>query len=181
MRRRLKTSQNVVGFIGIAVLITALLFALLHFFFSPQQVKWHGKLEMEKDFRKNETLIFIIKDYLIESEYDEIYIPFYKETGMMFAGLNNGDVSIDDAKVVETIELLRKRGYISISKTDNCIEFLRWANKVLYKGIAYSINGHVPEETSFGFLTKIEQLSEDGWYYYEENLDEHETRNDNMK
>ncbi len=44
-------------------------------------------------------------------------------------------------------------------------------------GIVYSIDGHTPDEESITYLTLLEPLPEDGWYYFE--ADYNKWRRDN--
>lgn len=39
-------------------------------------------------------------------------------------------------------------------------------------GVAFSLDGSVPDESAITFLTKIEPLEDEGWYYYESDYNE---------
>ena len=148
-------------------------FCFFHLMAPPRQ----GMRETRKDFQKNKELILMINSFLIESEYDNIFIPPHQEKGTIYVGSGYGDVPVNNEKVVEAIVLLRKKGYSTIGKKANCVYFVRWTGKDVGKGIVYSIDGHEPNESSLQYLTKIEPMKENGWYYYEEDYNEWRVRN----
>ena len=152
--------------LAIAFLVTA--FPVLYFFYLMAP-PWQGIKQTERDFKKNKDAITLVKDYLADSDYDHISITSSMERGIMCVFiLGQSYVTISDDEVVEAITQLHRKGYSSISKKSNAINFVRWTGKDVGKGVVYSIDGHIPDEDSLIFLTKIEPLSEDGWYYYEE-------------
>lgn len=130
--------------------------------------------KMEKDFTKNQELILIVTEYLVNSKYNDIYIPDSMEEGYMFVNTEGGDILINNSDVVKAIGELKKRGYSSISKHENTISFVRWAVLDNGRGVAYSINGNEPV---LQFLTKLEPLPASNWYYYEEDFNEWKDRN----
>ena len=143
-------------------------------FFSPP-----NKSKAERTFEQDKTDILLITEYLINSDYAEIFINkarIAQQTGTMFTGIETRDVKIEDEAVVNAIDWLGKRGYSIMDKTENTIYFQRWTRfKDFGSGIAYSINGK--DEPELQFLTKLEPLSEDGWYYYEADYNEWRVRN----
>ena len=130
------------------------------------------KDRMENDFRKNEEIILIVKDYLVDVVYDDLHLSAYEKAEVIFTS-DSGRILIENNAVSEAIRKLFDYGYVSITKRNNCIVFDRWGSKVRSYGIVYSIDGRTPSESSFTFLTYIERLSEKGWYYYIEDLNEH--------
>ena len=67
------------------------------------------------------------------------------------------------------------RGYKGIGRDGNTIYFVRWTRLMDFgAGIAYSVNGK--DEPELDFVTKLEPLSEDGWYFYEEDYNEWRVR-----
>ncbi|MDR2599663.1 MAG: hypothetical protein LBC73_05250 [Oscillospiraceae bacterium] len=46
------------------------------------------------------------------------------------------------------------------------IVFLRWSTRNQARGIVYSIDGSIPDESMFECLIHIEPMSEDRWYFY---------------
>ena len=79
-------------------------------------------------------------------------------------------VEIDNVEIIEAINTLKKHGYDVIEKNEHTIFFQRWSNLDNSRGIAYSINSELQPDLQF--LTRLEPLSENGWYYYEEDYDE---------
>ena len=78
---------------------------------------------------------------------------------------------VKDEEVVSAISVLRSKGYRHISRIDNTIRVVCKSKfRDFNSGIAYSINGE--DEPKLTYLTKIEPLSEDGWYYYESDYNE---------
>jgi len=162
-----------VGFIAFIIIIFIALIVMSRFFSTPGR----SMRNAEKDLQRNNELFDIVKDYISGSEYDYIYISSNMRLGVMSAG-EQGRVLINTEEVADAIMTLRKRGFHSIVKSNSCIKFHRQAflREISY-GIVYSIDGHIPDESAFTFLTKIEPLSEDGWYYYEEDYNEFRIRN----
>ncbi len=135
-----------------------------------------NKDKVEQYLQMNRDNILIITEYLINSEYSEIFIQNdHHERGVMFTGLETGDVQIDDAEVFDAIgELFKKTKSGVIDKTENTIHIQIWSNLDNGRGIAYSIDG---KEPSLNFLTKSEPLSVKDWYYYEEDYNEWRIQN----
>lgn len=122
-----------------------------------------GKEKAEHYFSRDKTDILIVTNYLEKSEHQVIYIN--DSDGSIYVGYND---KIDDEIVVKALErLFNKQGYQSIEKNNNTIHFLRWTRLMDFgSGFAYSINAE--NKPVLPHLTKLEPLSEDGWYYYEE-------------
>jgi len=130
---------------------------------------------MEKHFKKDKADIVFITEYFVDSEYSEISIRKnnYKK-GFMFTSTRR-DVEIEDEAVAKAIDrILKKRGYKAIIREGNTIYFEKWILFEDIHGIAYSINEG--KEPTLQFLIKLEPLSENGWYYYEEDYNEWRTR-----
>ena len=160
----------------VVLIIVIPLFAFDLWFCSNYDPLWQGKRNVERDFNKNKESILIVKDFMAELEYELIVIRPPNEK--MFAGLGNGDISTSDERVKDAIKLLGKKGYYVIRKNSGCISFQKWGIKDKGIGAVYSINGSVPTESSLQFLTKAEQMAEDGWYYFEEDYNLIKTRMD---
>jgi hypothetical protein len=142
------------------------------------------KSDMERDFNKNKADILLVTNFLVNSGYDSIYIPYFDKSCTMSITSEHIDVTIDDSGVAAAINrLINWRGYKVISTTENTVEFLRWSNKDNGRGAVFSIDGEIPDEASLTFLTHIEPLTEPNWYYYEEDFNEwkrnHPKQNDN--
>lgn len=83
--------------------------------------------KMAKIFERDQEDLFIIKNYFVDSGYSEILIretSYIRHPNMMDAGLEIGDVEIEDPEVLEAIKrLFEQHGYEIISKNGNTIEF----------------------------------------------------------
>lgn len=125
------------------------------------------KNRAERYFERDKKYILLVTEYLANSEYQVISIK--NSDGFMYVGY---DTRIEDENVVKAIKhLLDKRKYIAIEKVDNTIYFLKWKRLSDFEsGIAYSINKKY--EPQLPYLTKLEELSEKGWYYYESDYNE---------
>ena len=157
---------------SVIILITALVLGVIGMVL--YELTPPDKEKAEKYFQRDKKEIILITEYLNESDYPEIYINESDlEKGTMFIGTTDiRDVTIEDEKVKKAINwLFKRRGYKIIDKTDNTISFTRWTRLMDFgAGIAYSINEK--DEPVLQYLTKLEALSEDGWYYYEEDYNE---------
>ena len=120
---------------------------------------------MEKHLNKDYEELMLVVDYLENSGYDNIHIRIKRNEVTI-------NIEIDDEKILETINELKRKSYQYIEKKDGIIYFERWVKFDKGAGAAYSIDGHIPGESSIEFLTKIESLSIDKWYYYEEDYNE---------
>lgn len=121
---------------------------------------------MEKDFRKNQSDIILVMSYLAASEYTDIYITSNKPSGVMFVS-TVGDVEIGNVEVTAAIDTLLRKGYKVIIRDKNTVSFQRSATLDYGSGVAYSIDGSEPQ---LQFLTKLQPLPEQNWYYYEEDF-----------
>lgn len=118
---------------------------------APPDVNKAEKL-LESDGELLETVV----NYLKNSD-ENIYIHKYMPYD-----------DIEDEAVKKAIKKLFFRKYDAISKYGNTIEFLRWTRwKDFGAGIAYSINGE--DKPVIEYVIKLEPLSKDHWYYFEEN------------
>ena len=118
----------------------------------------------EKVFQKDREDLETVVGYLERPDCE--YISFDKSVKISAYRL--------DADVEEAIDrLFKKRGYDLIERRGNTVHFKRWSSwsrGYFGSGMAYSINKQ--DEPRIEYLTELEPLSEDGWYYYEEEYDE---------
>jgi len=135
--------------------------------------------QMERDFQENRETLNVVVEYFIQSEFDSISIRFTDTQDSdcrdieMFAGLETGWIPISDENISDAICLLFQQGYRGIHKREGGVSFLRWSTRDHGRGIVYSINGETPKESELlPFLTEIEPLSVEGWYFYVENFNE---------
>ena len=128
---------------------------------------WQGMREMERDFDRNNEAIIATRDYLASIDFDFLRYPtFSGESGKMSTETSGDYFLIEDQHARNALDVLIRRGYQIISKEGNFIVFLRWRNKDNGRGIVYSINGVSPDESVLQFLTRLEPLPDEGWFYY---------------
>ena len=126
-------------------------------------------------YQNNRDTLHNITQYLSNSEYDHIYITDTMEDGVMFTGLESGNIAISDFGVTEDIkDIMGNHKCNVINKYDNVIVFQVWAAKDKSAGVVYSVDGNTPEVE---FLTKIQRLKDDDWYYYEEDFNKWKLQN----
>ena len=121
----------------------------------------------KKDLQSNLELFVITRDFLVEEEYDYISIRFRGEGTMFVNKTDTPYVPIDNDEVIEALDLLRQRGFEHTLKYKDSVQFYRRSHSEIYYGIVYSMDGQAPDDTVVQFLTKIEPLTEEGWYYFE--------------
>ena len=123
--------------------------------------------EMQEEFYKNQDLIFIVRDYLENLEFDNATVRNTSiDSGTLSAGLEYGRVTINNPEALKAMNLLFEQGYNVIEKRNNAIYFQRWSIRNHGRGIVYSIDRNTPDETAITFLTEIEPLSKENWYFY---------------
>ena len=129
---------------------------------------------MEKIFIEDYGLLKTVADYFADSEQASAFIRLE---------MDMEDFDINDDNVALALNALRGRGYSALHRVDNIIRFLRSSRgRHFGNGIVYSIDGVEPNygvnprdplygsvesPTQIMYLTKLEPLSEPGWYYYE--------------
>jgi len=118
----------------------------------------------EKDFLKTFDSILIITNYLINSEYEYMYINRSGDGKTMFAS-GYGDIIVGDIQVIEAMDVLFKNGYSVIAKHNNTSYFQRSSTLDFGSGVAYLIDSDEPD---IQYLTYLKPLSKPNWYYYEE-------------
>ena len=163
--------------VGAVIIILSIIIYVGLFIFTwfPPKI---SKATMEKELIKNKEPIISVIDYLTDIPYETASIDDDNiDTGIDLFVYGNENSSmhllIDDDAVVDNIYFLFKKcNYENITKNGDAISFLRWSDLDNGTGIVYSIDGHIPNESSFDFLTKLESLSEENWYYYEEDFNE---------
>lgn len=131
--------------------------------------------KVNKIYERDKEVLIAIVEYLSHADYTSIYIPDTNESGMMFVS-GEGDIPITEDNIVDAIDLLQdKYGYSVIGRKGKTIYFQVWSVKNKGRGIAFTIDGTNPE---LDFLTKVEKLFSDNWYYYEEDFNEWKLQND---
>lgn len=107
-------------------------------------------------FNNNEQSIINIKNEIITMEDNYIYISSATD-------ISKCDISIDVKDDIKN--LFKNRKIQLILKENNKIYFQIWSNRDYGKGVLYSTEEEFSDNT---YLTEVQQLEKDGWYYYEE-------------
>lgn len=125
-------------------------------------------------FNKDKELIVIVANYLsnyegtnLQIDMETRFLKNYKESDT--SNLNVETIPIEDVAVKNAIQQLFDQGYYDISKDENTIIFSKWRKIEFGSGFVYSIDGiSEPNSQYLQFCTKLTPLTENGWYYYEE-------------
>lgn len=151
----------------ITVLSSIVLVAGILFFYRPIMIS--GILipkasykSINRDFMEYQYDINIINEYLINLDVEQVCIYEIE------------DIKGSNIEAQHAFSVLKRIGYKMVEKDNNAINYLRSSSLNEGRGLVYSIDGSEPQ---LQFLTRIEPLSENGWYYYEENFNEWERRN----
>ncbi len=164
MNKRFKFSIAVViSIICIPVFVSIIYIKALF----PSPISKH---DMKNDFLKNKDMLQSVAEYLENQEYTKIYITSTHKKGEMYASNNSKEVAkpihiADDSTSKNIADLFEKHKYTVITKELNGIYFQRWSNRDYGRGIVYTIDGERLKNKS---ITKIEPLTEENWYFYEE-------------
>lgn len=129
--------------------------------------------DAKKTFENQKEEMYVVSKYFSEPEYDRIYIP-YSMSGNEMSVDGGGIVSIKSDEVIRSIYMLKKRGCQVVGKNNNSVYFQFWSNLDSGRGIVFSIDGTNPE---LDYLTNLQRINEDNWYYYEEDYNEWELQN----
>ncbi len=113
---------------------------------------------------------------LSQLEYDSLYIIEDSDTKEVKISNFLSKIEVENELYDNLKILLGKKGYDVIIKNVNSIEFTNSANTDKGVGYIYSIDGTEP---STQFLTKLEKLDKDGWYYYEDDFNEWKAQQQN--
>ena len=168
MKRRFRvgvlvgTIASVILIVVIAVFVLPVL--ILGIIFAPP---WQGMSEVVRDFGRNQEELMIVRDYLVGLGYEFITIRPNRETGPQ----------ISDPRADAAVDTLFERGYRIISKRANGLVFTRWSNTDRAVGVVYSMDGNAVGEDVLNFLTQIEPLDEEGWFFFVDDFNEWRVRN----
>ncbi len=139
---------------------------------------YYSQKKIEQELHKNYETLLEITSYIENTGFENVNIQaadyIYDDGDYGTWYVENGDVegieNIENQYFIDTIsELFNKRKYQVIAKNGNTIYFQLWANLDAGSGIAYSIDGSKP---TLQFLTKLEKIDKENWYYYEENFND---------
>lgn len=117
--------------------------------------------EVTSIFLNNREDFETITNYLIDLNINYIAIFDPKAT---LAG--HGDITINNETAREAMErLVSKRILKKVFKNGNTIEFILWESFYdMGCGLAYTIDCRV--KPNIQYLTELELINDDGWYYY---------------
>jgi len=163
----------------IVFLSVSFLFILL---FLIPFVRVPGRARMERNFQRHNESIIMIKNYITEQGHDNILVwDRHAEAGVLSLGLGYDPIPVSDEDVLGAIRLLFERRRVNvIVRRGNNIIFQMWSTRNHGRGIVYSIDGSVPAPSSgLQYLTEIEPLSEEAWFFYVENVHTWRSRNRN--
>lgn len=126
----------------------------------------------------------IIADYLMSIDCDAIHIESADETMLLmlrssdsiYATIEKEYVSISAEEVNRAIKTVMGKGCNTINKNGDTIEFLMWTKFTDFGAglVYYTGSDGTP---NIQFLTKLEQLPREGWYYYEEDYNDWRSKN----
>ena len=128
-----------------------------------------GKEEIYERFQDAHSDIQIVLNYLVQTEYDTIFYP--TPDGEVFADFER--IPIDDTIKDAVHSLIREHNFIRFGKRidDNAIAFEMWTDQLECEcGVVYALNKEILPTVEY--LTLLEPLPEDGWYYYVEDYNE---------
>ena len=125
------------------------------------------KTKTENIFSCSKNDFVVVQEFLENTDFD--YISIDNAYDEMYVGYNK---TIDDASVVTSItKIIKTYNFHKIEKDNNTILFSkRSLLRDFYYGIAYPINNN--DEPYVLFLTRMEPLPEDNWYYFESDYEE---------
>lgn len=155
----------------IVLIVTTMIFLLVS---SCAFIQTTNKKKAQKLFDDFSGDFILVSNCLMALEYDYIDIESAEEFTIREENFMRESVRINDEDFSKAIESLFSAKIKKIYKQNDEIIFLRWTRfNDFGAGIVFS-NG-IEEDFSIEYLTKIEQLSNKGWYYYEEDYNEWRT------
>lgn len=128
---------------------------------------------IEKSFEKDKNYLISVKNYLCSVKGNVI---IYCSMDTIEMKIDGETFPINGTTITEELTKLRNLGYNTVEKGNNYVAFLKWSNLDSGRGIVYSVDGNKP---NLPFLTKLEPLNEERWYYYEEDFNEWKKINGN--
>lgn len=150
------------------IIIIAIIILGMVTFYAVDPFLRPDKNKMEKYFKRDKNDLIIVVDYFANCDLSISFnqMNFYS---------TNYKKNIKDKRVLEAItRLFEDRRYSVIGKSGNTVYFQKWERGAdLGVGIAYSLD---EVEPVLQYLTKLEPLLEENWYFYEEDYNEWRTR-----
>lgn len=164
MAKFLKFSAAAIGVLCVVLIAAGVLVRLNK---PPRAETMRQKLEADRaDFAA-------VAEYLAELDHDTVSIDMNSGSRML-AGFENH--YIHDEKVLSSIEKLRAIGCADIWKDteENSIQFELWSRFDVCAGLLFRINDN--KKPSAQFLTELEEIDSEGWFYYVEDHNEWRSR-----
>ena len=159
----MRTALFAVGFLGFVFIATYAYFTVQ--FLVPFTPPWQGVEEMNNEFIENREALVLVRDYLAELEFESVLIGSdHINDGVI--SIRGEHIAIESEDVLGALTYLFDRGFQVIIRRSDIIRFQKWSTLDHGRGIAYSIDGRIPDENGIQHLTEIESLSEEGWYFY---------------
>lgn len=134
---------------------------------------------VESLIQSNGDDLQIIADYLMSNHCDTIHIESADETMLLmhhssdsiYATIEKENVTITAEEVNRAIKTVMGKGCNTIYKDGDTIEFLMWTKFTDFGAglVYYTGSDGTP---NIQFLTKLEPLPMEDWYYYEEDYNE---------
>jgi hypothetical protein len=175
MKEKYKSKLGaVLAISSIVVIALAIVVGSLYFLLGPP---WQGIRQMEREFTRDKDVLVVVSDYLANSSHNDIIVRREMMEAGVFSTTNIGYIEVSDINVADALRNLRARGYSSIAKGANTISFVRWSNMDVGVGVVFSMDGSIPTESALPFLTEIEALTSDSWFFYVENFNEWRMQN----
>ena len=177
---QIKVKCCLLTFVVLAIITCGIIiFMWLRSLFGP----YSSQQKIEKEFYKNYETILEITSYIEKAGYVNIniqgtdyiyddgnYGTWYVQSGNANDTVNDGRKEIGDDKIIKELShLFKDKKYQVINKNGNAISFQLSSNLDMGAGIVYTIDEIEP---SLQFLTKLEKLDRNNWYYYEEDFNE---------
>ena len=147
-------------------------------FFIARSCQPPGKGQAQEWMDDMQQDLNTVAQYLKEYPYPDILIDEeYQADGTMKLLLSE-PVAIENDEVVKAIDRLFAYGVTNIYKNEkeNTIQLVKYIRfRDFNAGLLYSLDG--ANEPTHQYLTKLEPLSQEGWYYYEADYNEWRLQN----
>lgn len=132
------------------------------------------KADVNEIFEKDYEQLHIVAEYLLSLDYTTIVI----RTSYSPMEVIGDKIEVDNKEAEKAISYLFRNGYLYIARSNTTVYYERWKKASSYEfraGFAYttSSNGNI----NIQYLMKKQELSPDGWYYYEEDYNEWRVNN----
>ena len=180
----MKKKKKTLFIISIALIAAPIVIAALFIFSFIWGLFISGHINAEyaeEVFIEDYELLSTVAQFLMDSGHASVNISRDDiANGEMHVFDIGRRVQIEDSDVLDALTTMknRSRNVISIvSMRDNTIRFMRWAFFDHDRGIVFSIDGNEP---TVQFMIMLESLSKPGWYYYESDFREWDTRRHNQ-